>query len=88
MTSRALVLGGGGVAGIAWLTGLFAGFADSGFDPLDADLILATSAGAGAGAQLTSGVDLTRRIGLAGVKRLQVDPARELRAGACAGGGG
>ena len=72
MTSRALVLGGGGVAGIAWLTGLFAGFADSGFDPLDADLILATSAGAGAGAQLTSGVDLET------LYACQADPARQV----------
>jgi len=51
---RALVLGGGGVAGIAWQTGLVAAFADSGVDVSGADLILGTSAGAtvaaGAGA--------------------------------------
>ncbi len=54
--SRALVLGGGGIAGIAWLNGLFYGFAQENFDPLDADLIVGTSAGACAAAQLTSGL--------------------------------
>ena len=55
--SRALVLGGGGIAGIAWLNGLFYGFSQEDFDPLDgADLIVGTSAGACAAAQLTSGV--------------------------------
>jgi NTE family protein len=53
---RALVLGGGGIAGAAWLIGLIAGFADAGLELLDADLILGTSAGANVGAQITSGL--------------------------------
>jgi NTE family protein len=42
---RALVLGGGGVAGIAWMTGLLIGLADVGQDVTGADLIIGTSAG-------------------------------------------
>ncbi|MFK3679415.1 patatin-like phospholipase family protein [Microbacterium sp. NPDC090218] len=51
---RALVLGGGGSAGNAWLIGVVAGLADRGLDVTDADLIVGTSAGATAAAQLTS----------------------------------
>ena len=43
MGSKALVLGGGGVAGIAWETGLVAGLAEGGIDVADADLIVGTS---------------------------------------------
>jgi NTE family protein len=56
--SRALVLGGGGVAGIAWETGVLFGLAEQGVDPLTADLILGTSAGAAVAAQITSGRQL------------------------------
>ena len=52
--SRALVLGGGGSAGNAWLIGVIAGLADAGIDVTDADLIVGTSAGATAAAQITS----------------------------------
>ncbi|MFI1916640.1 patatin-like phospholipase family protein [Nocardia sp. NPDC020380] len=50
---RALVLGGGGSAGNAWLIGVIAGLFDSGLDPTEADLIIGTSAGATAAAQIT-----------------------------------
>src|SRR3954449_2092584 len=53
--SRALVLGGGGVAGIAWETGVLFGLAEGGVDPLAADLLVGTSAGATVAAQVTSG---------------------------------
>jgi NTE family protein len=43
--ARALVLGGGGVAGIAWEIGLLAGLAEHGVDVRDADLVIGTSAG-------------------------------------------
>lgn len=56
--SRALVLGGGGVAGIAWETGLLFGLAEAGVDVLDADVILGTSAGSAVAAQITSGTPL------------------------------
>ncbi|WP_328322045.1 patatin-like phospholipase family protein [Kribbella sp. NBC_00382] len=51
---RALVLGGGGSAGNAWLIGVAAGLFEAGVDVTDADLIIGTSAGATAAAQLTS----------------------------------
>ncbi|NQX13600.1 patatin-like phospholipase family protein [Microbacteriaceae bacterium VKM Ac-2855] len=49
----ALVLGGGGSAGNAWLIGVIAGLLDGGLDVTDADLIIGTSAGATAAAQIT-----------------------------------
>lgn len=55
MGIKALVLGGGGVAGIAWETGLVAGLAEGGIDVADADLIVGTSAGSVIGAQLAAG---------------------------------
>lgn len=56
LVTRALVLGGGGVAGIAWTTGVVAGLLDAGIDVRDADVLIGTSAGSTVGAQLTSGV--------------------------------
>ena len=55
---HALVLGGGGVAGIAWTTGLLAGLAGNGHDLTGAELILGTSAGSAVAAQLGSGLPL------------------------------
>jgi NTE family protein len=55
---RALVLGGGGVAGIAWMTGLLAGLADAGQDVTEADLLVGTSAGSVVAAQVGSGLSL------------------------------
>lgn len=55
---HALVLGGGGVAGIAWMTGLLAGLADAGHDVTGADLVIGTSAGATVAAQLGAGLPL------------------------------
>jgi NTE family protein len=54
----ALVLGGGGITGIAWEIGLVAGLADAGVDLSGADLVVGTSAGSVVGAQLTSGAEL------------------------------
>ncbi|MFK4145911.1 patatin-like phospholipase family protein [Streptomyces sp. NPDC004065] len=56
--AEALVLGGGGVGGIAWLTGLLAGLADAGQDVTGADVIVGTSAGSAVAAQLGSGLSL------------------------------
>lgn len=53
MTGRALVLGGGGSAGNAWLIGVLAGLSDAGVDVTGADLIVGTSAGATAAAQIS-----------------------------------
>lgn len=51
---RALVLGGGGSAGNAWLIGVITGLFDAGLDVTGADLIIGTSAGSTAAAQITS----------------------------------
>ena len=55
MDGRALVLGGGGVTGIAWETGLIAGLAELGIDLAAADVIIGTSAGSVVGADITCG---------------------------------
>jgi NTE family protein len=52
-TRTALVLGGGGSAGNAWLIGVVAGLFDGGLDVRGADLIVGTSAGSTAAAQIT-----------------------------------
>jgi NTE family protein len=49
----ALVLGGGGSTGNAWLIGVIAGLFEAGLDVSNADLIIGTSAGATAAAQIT-----------------------------------
>ena len=58
----ALVLAGGGIAGIAWETGFLLGVQDGAPDAarrlLDADLLLGTSAGSTVAAQISSGVPL------------------------------
>ena len=51
---RALVLGGGGSAGNAWEIGVIAGLFDAGLDVTEADLIIGTSAGSTAAAQISS----------------------------------
>lgn len=63
MTSqRALVLAGGGLAGIAWETGILRGIADESTDTaqalLAADVLIGTSAGSAVAAQLSSGLGL------------------------------
>ncbi|BBY56753.1 patatin-like phospholipase family protein [Mycobacterium koreense] len=61
--TRALVLGGGGVAGIAWETGVLRGIADESPELADvvvgADVLVGTSAGSAVSAQLSSGCPLT-----------------------------
>ena len=53
----ALVLGGGGAAGQAWEIGIIAGLAEAGLDMTEAaDLVVGTSAGATAAAQVRSGI--------------------------------
>lgn len=59
MTVRALVLGGGGIFGIAWELGMLTGLADAGLNVIaDADVLVGTSAGSTVAAQVTSGTSL------------------------------
>lgn len=55
---RGLVLGGGGITGIAWETGLLHGLAERGIDLTAADRVVGTSAGSIVGAQVTSDIPL------------------------------
>ena len=61
-TRRALVLAGGGLAGIAWETGILLGIADESPEAarrlLDSDVLVGTSAGSAVGAQIGSGSPL------------------------------
>jgi NTE family protein len=66
------VLGGGGITGIAWETGLLHGLAEAGVDLTTADRIVGTSAGSIVGAQVTSD------IGLAELYRRQLLPPTAL----------
>jgi len=70
---QALVLGGGGIAGIAWITGLLAGLAEAGQDVTGADLIVGTSAGSTVAAQVGSGLALDQLF------RRQTEPALQSR---------
>ncbi len=69
---RGLVLGGGGITGIAWETGLLFGLAEAGVDLTTADRIVGTSAGSIVGAQITS------EVGLAELYRRQLLPPADL----------
>ena len=55
MHDTALVLGGGGPVGGAWMTGVLAGLTEAGVDLDRADVIIGTSAGAIFGARLAAG---------------------------------
>src|SRR4029453_8300076 len=65
----ALVLGGGGITGIAWEIGLVAGLADLGLDLSGADFVWGPSAGSVVGAHLTCGA------GLGALSARQLEPA-------------
>src|SRR5690606_12225923 len=60
--SKALVLGGGGVAGIAWEGGVIHGLIREGVDLTDADLIVGPSAGSAVGALVAAGADRAQAI--------------------------
>jgi NTE family protein len=74
----ALVLGGGGAAGNAWEIGVIAGLAEAGLDLTEAaDLVVGTSAGATAAAQVRSGIPAAEL--LASVLSPPVQPAGQNR---------
>ena len=53
---KAIVFGGGGQVGLAWLTGLVSQFLEDGVQLENADLIIGTSAGSQMGAELALGI--------------------------------
>ena len=57
--TSALVLGGGGITGIAWELGILHGLAEHGVDLTAADVVVGTSAGSVVGAQVTAGLSLS-----------------------------
>jgi NTE family protein len=68
VVSRALVLGAGGVTGVAWELGVLRGLEAGGVPVGDVDLVVGTSAGSLVGAQLTS------RVALEELFRAQLEP--------------
>ena len=64
MKRKALVMGGGGIIGIAWETGLAAGLSANGLDLRTADLVVGTSAGSVVGTQLAHGFDPAQMLAL------------------------
>ena len=61
--SRAVVLGGGAITGIAWEAGVLAGLRDAGVDLAAADAVIGTSAGAFVGVALAGGHDMAELLG-------------------------
>ncbi len=70
---RTLVCGGGGVWGVAWLSGIVAGMAEAGLDLRTADCFIGTSAGSVTSAQLARGM------APAEMYERQSDPAKQPR---------
>jgi NTE family protein len=73
MTRRAVVLGAGGPAGIAWEVGVVAGLQDAGTGLRDADLFVGTSAGSVVATQITSGLAIEKMF------QQQVDPNQQVK---------
>ena len=76
---RALVLGGGGVTGIAWEIGVLCGLRRAGVSLGEADTIIGTSAGSVVGTVLAAGTDLEMAV---------AEQQKEAAAGRSAGGSG
>ncbi len=55
---RAVVLGGGGVVGVAWLTAIVGTLLENGIDLREADLVVGTSAGSMVGTRIAAGQDV------------------------------
>lgn len=62
MARNALVLGGGGVLGISWETGILKGLAEAGVDVTNADLLVGTSAGSVVASEIAQGMTLEHLI--------------------------
>ncbi|GAA4608524.1 NTE family protein [Actinoplanes octamycinicus] len=79
--TKALVLGGGGVTGIAWHLGLLCGLQRAGVPLTGADRIIGTSAGSVVGTLVAAGIDLEAAVAL---QQVDVTP----RPGGSGSGGG
>lgn len=73
MTKKAVVLGGGGITGIAWETGLLEGLSHKGVALQTADWIQGTSAGAFVGTALSSGYSMKAYL----QKLMEIDPTND-----------
>lgn len=73
VSEHCLVLGGGGVAGIAWMTGLLHGLEERGVELGSFGTVIGTSAGAAVGAQAYGGCSLDQLF------QRQVDPAHQVK---------
>ncbi|MGI5238284.1 patatin-like phospholipase family protein [Dactylosporangium sp. CA-139066] len=73
--TRALVLGGGGMTGIAWEFGILGGLARAGVTVADADTIVGTSAGSVVGTVLAAGHDLVEAVAYQRVVAIAAGPA-------------
>lgn len=65
MAGKALVMGGGGILGIAWMIGLTASLAEGNVRLGEADLFVGTSAGSVVGTLLAFGMDPSQMVALA-----------------------
>src|SRR5918999_1240695 len=72
---RALVLGGGGVAGVAWEAGMITGLRDAGADLTAADLIVGTSAGSIVGSLIGHGVDVADAVDRMAAEAVVAEPS-------------
>ncbi|MFA7552903.1 MAG: patatin-like phospholipase family protein [Spongiibacteraceae bacterium] len=72
VSNNCLVLGGGGVTGIAWMTGLIYGLQLRGLELSAIDRVIGTSAGAAVAAQITSSTSLHD------LYQRQVDPVQQV----------
>lgn len=70
---RTVILGGGGVVGVAWQTGLLTGLRDAGVDLASASAVMGTSAGSLVGALLATGRDVSDALAMLAGAAAKVD---------------
>jgi NTE family protein len=78
IVKKTLVLGGGGITGIAWHLGVLCGLQRAGVPLGDADTVIGTSAGSVVGTVVAAGADLEAAVAL---QEREAAPARAPRTG-------